>query len=245
MGTLKDCVALVTNVKQFVGLASALALSEYGAKVICTDESFNTESMIKKFALQHPKLLPTNDNDIKKLSNNIIEKYGQIDLLVSNDAFPAIRKKIEDFSKEELKEGLEALVGRPFSLISSVVPYMKEKKCGKIIMITSAAPLRGLPNYSVYATARGAANALTRSLSRELAPYNINVNAIAPNYIESPSYFPSEIMEDDKKREKILRNIPLGRLGKPEEVGKIVSFLASDGGNFITGQIIPVDGGWS
>ena len=120
---------------------------------------------------------------------------------------------------------------------------MKPRKRGKIILVTSAAPLHGLPNYSMYAVARGAANALAVSLAKELAPFNINVNAIAPNYVESESYFPEKLRKDPKFIERVASKVPLKRLGKPEEVANLISFLSSEKSSYITGAVIPVDGG--
>ena len=122
---------------------------------------------------------------------------------------------------------------------------MKRRRRGKILFITSATPLRGLPNYSIYVTARGAANALAVSLAQELGRDNIQVNAIAPNYVESPTYFPPELVGDPEALAKMIRNIPLKRLGKPEEVAALVAFYASDKSDFITGHVMPFAGGWA
>ena len=105
--------------------------------------------------------------------------------------------------------------------------------------------MRGLANYAAYATARGAANALAVSLAQELAPAGVRVNAVAPNFIESPSYFPAELLADPAVRNKILSKVPLGRLGSPLEVGRLIALLASADGAFITGKVLAVDGGWS
>jgi len=102
-----------------------------------------------------------------------------------------------------------------------------------------------LPNYAMYVTARGATNALALSLAHELAGHNIQVNALAPNFVESPAYFPKELTENPETLAKITKNIPLGRLAKPEEVGKVVAFLAGDGSDFITGMVMPYAGGWA
>ena len=99
--------------------------------------------------------------------------------------------------------------------------------------------------YAAYAAARGGTNALAVSLARELARHNIRVNAVAPNYIESPSYFPPDLLADEAARAKILRNVPLGRLGTPDEVAALIALLASERGAFITGRVLPVDGGWA
>jgi len=97
----------------------------------------------------------------------------------------------------------------------------------------------------MYVTARGANNALTLTLAQELAGDNIQVNALAPNYVESPAYFPKELLENPETLAKITKNIPLGRLAKPHEIGEALAFLASDSSNFITGHVMPFAGGWA
>jgi len=94
-------------------------------------------------------------------------------------------------------------------------------------------------------TARAAANGLAVSLAKELARDNIQVNAIAPNFVESPDYFPPKLLADEAAFAKITRNIPLGRLGKPEEIAAAIAFYASDQSDFITGNVLPFAGGWA
>ena len=116
---------------------------------------------------------------------------------------------------------------------------------GKIIFVTSATPLRGLPNYSMYVIARGAANSMAVTLAQELARDNIQVIAVAPNYVESPSYFPKSLTENPETLARITRHIPLGRLGKPEEIAALIAFLASERAGFMTGMVVPFAGGWA
>jgi len=97
----------------------------------------------------------------------------------------------------------------------------------------------------MYVTARGAANAMTVTLAQELARDNIQVNAVAPNYVESESYFPKSLTGDPETLARITRNIPLGRLGKPEEIAALIAFLASDKASFMTGMVVPFAGGWA
>jgi len=144
-----------------------------------------------------------------------------------------------------MRDGLEAMVVAPFRLIGAAVRQMKQQGSGRIVMATSAVPFRGLPNYSMYVTARGAQNAMVLTLSKELAKSAITVNAVAPNFVENPSYFSESLLADEAARAKILSQIPLGRIGRPEEVSDIIAFLLSDKASFITGHVVPVAGGWA
>jgi len=240
-----DPVALVTHVNAFVGLASAEALRRAGTTVVCHDPGFGDDETRTLFADAHPELRVIAEQRPDDMAAAVTQLFGRLDVLVNNDPFPAIRAPIEDARLEDLRAGLDALVSGPFALTQAVVPQMKERRRGKIIFVTSAAPFHGLANYSMYVAARGGANALAVSLARELASFNIQVNAVAPNFVESPTYFPPQLLADPQALGKITRNIPLGRLGKPHEVGELVAFLASDKADFITGHVMPIAGGWA
>ncbi len=245
MGILDGKVILVTNVCHFVGRAAAHACKDAGATVICHDESFADMVEQSTFEADNRGLVASSAQAPAELVSEILATHDRLDVVVSNDAFPAIRAAIEDANPQDMRDGLEELVVKPFALAGAIVPHMKKVGGGRILFITSAAPLKGLPNYSMYATARGAANALTISLAREVAASNILVNAIAPNYVESETYFPDSLLQNPEILAKITKNIPLGRLGKPEEIGALVAFFASDQCGFITGHILPVAGGWA
>jgi NAD(P)-dependent dehydrogenase (short-subunit alcohol dehydrogenase family) len=238
-------IALVTHVNAFVGLASAEALARSGATVICHDPGFVDDDARVRFADAHPDLRTIAEQRPADMAAAVTETFGRVDVLVNNDPFPAIRAPIDDARIEDLRAGLEALVTAPFALTQAVAPQMKHRRKGKIVFVTSAAPFHGLANYSMYVAARGGANALAVSLAKELAPFNIQVNAVAPNFVESPTYFPPALLADPQALAKITRNIPLGRLGKPGEVGALVAFLASNQADFITGHIMPIAGGWA
>jgi NAD(P)-dependent dehydrogenase (short-subunit alcohol dehydrogenase family) len=242
---LTDRVALVSNVAHFVGLPAAIEMAAQGAAVVCHDKSFADTDARKDFAAAHPELHVIGEQEPADIAAAVTAGHGRIDVLVNNDAFPAIRAPIEKAQLEDMRAGLEALVTAPFALSQAVVPQMKQRRSGKLLFVTSAAPLRGLPNYSMYATARGAANALAVSLARELAPFQIQVNAIAPNFVESPTYFPAKLLADPEALKKITANIPLGRLAKPEEVAALIAFYASPRADFITGHVMPFAGGWA
>lgn len=230
---LEGRVIVITHAKHFVGPSTAGVLARYGATVICHDGE------------PGPGIVAAESTEPEPLVEEVIAAHGRIDTLICNDAYPALRAPVDEAEPGEMRNALEALVEWPYRLIGCAVPHMKAAKAGRIIMVTSAAPLRGLANYSVYATARGAGNVLVKSLSLELAPFNIQINAVAPNYIENPTYFPPELLANEKAMAKMLSNIPAKRLGKPEEVAETIAFLASDKCGFITGHVLPIAGGWA
>ncbi len=238
-------VALITDVTHFVGQSTTQALLEKGARVLCHDDSFVDASERSRFEKECPGAIASKNNTCAAFVEEAMERFGRIDVLINNDAHPAKRAKVDEAHVDDLREALDRLVVRGFELAGLVAPHMRTAEQGRIIFITSAAPLRGLANYSMYATARGAANALVKSLALELAPDNILVNAVAPNFVESPTYFPQELMDDPEVAQKILKNIPLGRLGKQSSIAALVAFLALGESDFLTGQVIPYAGGWA
>ena len=242
---MKDCVVLITNVEHFVGRPVAAELAAQGAQVACHDTSFADDEAAAAFAVDNPALTLVRAQAPAGIVAEATGACGRIDVVVCNDAGAAVRAPIEQASPEDMRAALEEMVVFPFEMAGAVVPQMKARKRGKILFITSATPLRGLPNYSMYVAARGATNALAVSLAQELGRDNIQVNAIAPNYVESPTYFPPELVNDPETLAKMTRNIPLKRLGKPEEVAALVAFYASDRSDFITGHVMPFAGGWA
>lgn len=236
---------LMTNVTHFAGLSASKYLAELGATVACSDESFTDESARRAFEAGANGLVALASQQPADIAKDAIDACGHIDILVNNDSFPAIRAKIEDASLDDLRDSLDAMVVAPFAVSAAIVPYFKQRGAGKILFLTSATALVGLPNYSMYVTARAATNGLALSLAKELARDNIQVNAIAPNYVENPDYFPPELLADEAAYAKITKNIPLGRLGKPDEIAATIAFYASDKSGFITGHVLPFAGGWA
>ena len=237
-------VVLITNATQYVGPASIQRLAREDAWIVAQDASFDDTEACEAFVAKHDIVL-TGATDADEIVEAAVGLYGRLDAVISNDDAPAIRAPLENARLDDFRAGLEAMMVRPFALAQAAVAPMKRQGGGRIVLITSAAPLRGLTNYSMYAAARGGANALTVTLARELAPHNILVNAIAPNYVANPSYFPPSLLADPQALAKIERNIPLGRLGKPEEVGALVAFFAIGDCGFVTGHVVPIAGGWA
>ena len=242
---LSGKTAVVTNVCHFVGVAAAEALLSHGAKVLCHDRSFGDPDNRDTFKVQHPNLEVLNSVGTDQAVDAAADVFGHLDIAVINDFHPAVRAPIDEADMDEFRAGLEALMVTPMVTAGAAARHMKPRRQGKLIFITSAAPIHGLPNYCMYAAGRGGANALALSVAKELARDNIQVNAVAPNYVESESYFPPELLADEKALAKMTSKVPLGRLGKPHEVGELIAFLASNKSDFMTAQVIPIAGGWA
>jgi len=242
---LYDRVALITSATRFAGKPTARAMLDAGAKVICQDASFIQPAARKAFETEIAGVSTVPGQTPLAIAAEAEAFHGRIDILINNDAFPAIRAPIEEAKMEDYRSAFEAMTIRPFEITQKIVPGMKARKYGRIIFMSSSAPLRGLANYAPYASVRAATNGLVSSLAKELGRYAITVNAIGSNYVENPDYFPPALTNDKAAMAKMTANIPLGRLGKPEEIAATAVFLASDGAGFITGHILPHSGGWA
>jgi 2-keto-3-deoxy-L-fuconate dehydrogenase len=121
---------------------------------------------------------------------------------------------------------------------------MRPAKRGKVINMSSAAAFPGLANYAAYSAARAGVNGLTKAVGREVAREGIQVNAIAQNYVENPTYFPPELVNDPQSLARMVKHIPAGRLARGEESARLAVYLASDDADFFVGQVVPFAGGW-
>lgn len=244
-------VVLVTNVTHFVGRPACRQLVADGVRLIAHDPEFVDEAARKAFVKGVPGAEPVGAQEPDELIAAAVELAGRLDVVVSNDYFPAIRAPLAEADPNDMRNGLEAMVVYPFRLAGAAVTQFREqerradKPTGKILFISSAAPFHGLPNYSMYVIGRAAANSMAETLAKELGKENIVVNAMAPNYVKSPSYFPDELLANKEAMAKMTKNIPLGRLAEPEEAAYLISFLVSDKSNFITGHVLPFAGGWA
>nr|MDJ0831307.1 SDR family oxidoreductase [Desulfobacterales bacterium] len=209
------------------------------------DPGFQDRHKQEDYKANHPGAVPLGLHDPKKLIQHVWHNYKKVDVLISNDTFPAIHIPIEDAKVEELNATLENVLVYPFKLMQEAIPRLKKQGGGNIIMVTSCRTELPLPGGAIPDIARAGANALVKSLSLDLAPFGIPVNAIAPNYLYSEAYFPmAKFIDDPVGREFIRDVVPAGRLGEPEEIGELVSYLANMKGSFHTGTIIKFAGGW-
>ena len=174
----------------------------------------------------------------------VVQSAGVIDVLVANLAHAAPTTLAADVTDTEWAETFAALVDPLPRLFRSVLPKMIERRAGKILVIGSASALRGMKRASTYSAARGAQLAYVQSVGVEVAPHNVQVNAIAQNFVENPTYFPPEVQENPRFQERMKREVPLGRLVTAREDAEFAAYLCSDAANCFVGQVFPVCGGW-
>ena len=238
-------IALVTNVLDYVGPPAVKALIKDGYEVVAQDTAFQKAEDSEHYKSENPGAIPVSLDDPHELINHLWEKFEKIDVLISNDAYPAIHTPIEKADLEDLNATIQNVLIHPFKLMQAAIPRLKKQGHGNVIMITSCRTELPLPGGAIPDIARAGANALVKSLSIELAPFGIPVNAIAPNYLYSEAYFPrADFIDDPKGKEFIREVVPAGRLGEPDEIGELVSYLANMKGSFHTGTIIKFAGGW-
>ena len=187
--------------------------------------------------------------DPNPLGNNadveaIISNAGKIDILIANLAVPAPSTAVEHVTDEEWRYVFDHIVDPLPKLMRAVLPQMIERKSGKIVVMGSATAFRGQRRTSTYSAARGAQVAYVRAVGAEIARHNIQINLIAQNFVENPSYYPEEIQALDKFQARLRAEVPAGRLASAEEDAQFAVFLAASEVNFFVGQSIPFAGGW-
>ncbi len=214
---------LVTQADTFMGPTLCEVFTEKGAEVI-RDNQLLTE--------------PT-------LPAQLVAAAGSIDVLVINLAIPAPFTKLEKVDDNEWESVFSALVNPMPRLVSAVLPQMIERQSGKILVMGSASALRGMKRASTYSAARGAQLAYVQAAGVEMAPHNIQINAIAQNFVDNPTYFPEETKANPAFQDRLKREVPLGRLVSMREDAQFAAYLCSDAADCFVGQVFPVSGGWA
>lgn len=240
---LKGKVALVTGGTRGIGLETVRVFKENHAEVILLGSKEETVMKaideLKKEGHEVSGYYPDLNNyeEIEKTIKDIIDKYGRIDILINNAGISA-NKKIEDTTSEDFSKIIDINVKAIFNMIKAVVPYMKENNGGIILNTSSMVSIYGQPSGVGYPTSKFAVNGITKSLSRELAPFNIRVNAVAPGVTRTDmvASLPEEQIAP------LIKTIPLGRIGEPRDIANAFLFLASDLASYVTGEILSVDG---
>jgi len=219
---LKNKRILVTQADAFMGPALCAVLAEHGADVVRSTA---------------PLIAPS-------AAALAVKDAGAIDVLVANLALAAPSTPAVSVTDDEWSEVFGALVDPLPRLVRAVVPDMIRKGSGKILVIGSASALRGMKRASTYSAARGAQLAYVQAVGVELAQHNIQVNAIAQNFVDNPTYFPPDVQANPKFQERLQREVPLGRLVSAREDAGFAAYLCSEAANCFVGQVFPVAGGW-
>lgn len=239
---LEGKVAVVTGGTRGIGYAIVEKFLENGAQVILfgtRKETVNKalETLRKKYSKVdgfYPKL--TDEKALSSVFQQIKDTYGHIDILVNNAGISS-KTKLEDYTEEEYDKVSDLNIKSVFTCSKVILPYLKETK-GVILNTSSMVSIYGQPSGVMYPTSKFAVNGMTKFLARELAPFGIRVNAVAPGIIETDMvrHLPKEMIEP------LIQTIPLGRIGKPEDIANAFVFLASDMASYITGVVLSVDG---
>jgi NAD(P)-dependent dehydrogenase (short-subunit alcohol dehydrogenase family) len=242
---LKGHIALITGAGQGIGRACAEVFAREGADLILLDKNGETLSQVSDKITRMGRRLILREIDLTDLSalEQVVEEsrvLGLIDILVNNAGFdrPGITSKID-------REGFEAVLSIhltvPLTLIKLLLPAMKTAGWGRIVNVSSIYGLIGGKGEVAYSTAKAGILGLTKSVAKEAGPYGVTANAVLPGLTRTPTI---ENVMAEKFRSEIISHTPLGRIAEPEEVARVIAFLASEEASFITGVGLPVSGGW-
>lgn len=240
-----DKVAMITGATRGIGKQIALTLANEGYNIVLNYRTENDElkQLKNEIESKNVKCLAvqgdvTNFEDCKQMIESTIEEFGKIDVLVNNAGITKdmllARMKEEDF-----KQVIDVNLVGTFNMTKNVISYMMKARSGRIINISSVVGIAGNAGQTNYSASKAGIIGFTKSLAKEVASRNILVNAVAPGFIETNM---TDVLKQEVKDE-IAKNIPLKRMGTPQDVANVVKFLASEDSSYITGQVISVDGG--
>lgn len=213
---------LVTQAMEFMGPVLCEVFAEQGADVVASAE-----------VLREPEA-----------AARVVTAAGHIDVLVINLAIRAPATPAVEVAEEEWRQLFATLVDPLPRLVAAAAPAMISRRSGKILVMGSASALRGMKERSSYSAARGAQLAYVQAVGVELAAHNVQVNAIAQNFVENPTYFPPEVQANPRFQERLAREVPLGRLVSAREDALFAAYLCSSAADCFVGQVFPVCGGW-
>ena len=220
--TLAGKRVLITQASAFMGPVLCEVFAEQGAEVVAS-----TDELVDVAAAER-----------------VVLAAGPIDALVVNLAMKAPSTAVVDVTEAEWRDIFAALVDPLPRLVRAAAPAMIERRAGKILVMGSASALRGMKFRSTYSAARGAQLAYVQATGVELAAHNIQINAVAQNFVENPTYFPAEVQADPRFQERLAREVPLGRLVSAREGAQFAAYLCSSAADCFVGQVFPVCGGW-
>jgi len=246
---LKGKVALVTGTSRGLGRGIALGMARHGADLVLTSRKLDLNlELAEEIRAMGRRALPL-QTDIMRVDEiyvtveKAVAEFGAINILVNNAGTNPIRVtavEVEEWSWDKI---LDTNLKGLFFFSQAIARHMVERGGGKIINISSAAAAAGTPLGSVYGASKAGVNHLTRTMALELAPHGINVNAIGPSFFEVG--LSEYVTKSEELKQALEARTPLGRLGRVEELVEAVVYLASDAADYITGQVLYLDGGWT
>ncbi|HEY9058987.1 MAG TPA: 3-oxoacyl-[acyl-carrier-protein] reductase [Pseudobacteroides sp.] len=240
---LKGKTAVITGSSRGLGKSIALKLAQLGANIVLNGSSDAVFKTAEEFKAAGYNVIVIkgnvrNEDDVKQMVNSAVEAFGSIDILVNN-AGVTKDKPLAMMSLQDWDDVLDINLKGAFLCTKYASKVMIKKRTGKIINIASVAGRYGNPGQINYSASKAGLIGMTKTVAKELASRGITCNAVTPGLIESDmtNVLPEEV------RNNYLKNIPLGRFGTPEDVANVVAFLASNDSNYVTGQVIDIDGG--
>ncbi|MBS0427027.1 MAG: SDR family oxidoreductase [Proteobacteria bacterium] len=213
---------LITQSTEFMGPVLCDVFEEQGATVIASADALSAPDAAER----------------------VVREAGAIDVLVANLAFTAPTTLAHEVDEDEWRAVFAALVDPLPRLVRAAAPAMLARGKGKILILGSASALRGMKRASTYSAARGAQLAYAQAVGVEFAPQGVQVNAIAQNFVDNPTYFPAEVQANPRFQERLRREVPLGRLVGAREDAQFAAYLCSAAADCFVGQVFPVCGGW-
>ncbi len=237
-------IAIVTGGGSGIGMAIAgKFIAEKILTIIIGRDAKKLQAAKKKFGkLCHPVVFDlTNIKGIPGLVKELVEQFGQIDILVNNAGIN-MKKEFTDVTDEDFQHILHTNLSAVFSISREVVRYMEKKRSGSIINISSMASQYGIPKVIAYTASKSAIEGMTRAMAVELSPKGIRVNCIAPGFIATD--MSAKALDNDKERkQKVMSRTPMGHMGDPVDIANAALYLANGEAKYITGVVLPVDGG--
>ena len=237
--------AIITGSTSGIGKEIALTLSKEGFNIVINyrKENDDLNNIIKEVESNGVSCLAikadvSNFDDCKNLVEQVIDKFGEITVLVNNAGITKDNLLLR-MSESEFDDVININLKGTFNMTKNAIPFMSKKRNGRIINLSSVVGVAGNSGQANYAASKAGIIGFTKSVAKEFASRNILVNAIAPGYIQTKM---TDVLSDEVKG-NIAKNIPLKRLGNPEDIANVVKFLVSDECTYITGQVIHVDGG--